>query len=224
MPHWCCRSNSLRSPFRPLRRFHFRFTSKSTSASSTFRQFASPQGRHYGRWRTAPTATQLRRGYGWSVGGVCRLRCGCSCGCHAETRRDGKERFGLKLTRGYSKFKGEAIDRVASRTLKVRKGKGIFVVNGVYYLIALIYYTLLFISKVLVVGNPANTNAYIVSHYAPSIPKSNFTALTRLDDNQRSVPSGRETGRSGRISCKYNYLGNHSEYPVSDLEHVRVGS
>lgn len=35
--------------------------------------------------------------------------------------------------------------------------------------------------KVLVVGNPANTNALIASHYAPSIPKKNFTALTRLD-------------------------------------------
>lgn len=35
--------------------------------------------------------------------------------------------------------------------------------------------------KVCVVGNPANTNALIASHYAPSIPKSNFTALTRLD-------------------------------------------
>jgi malate dehydrogenase len=38
--------------------------------------------------------------------------------------------------------------------------------------------------KVLVVGNPANTNALIASHYAPSIPKKNFTALTRLDQNR----------------------------------------
>ena len=35
--------------------------------------------------------------------------------------------------------------------------------------------------KVCVVGNPANTNALIASHFAPSIPKKNFTALTRLD-------------------------------------------
>jgi len=35
--------------------------------------------------------------------------------------------------------------------------------------------------KVCVVGNPANTNALIASHHAPSIPKQNFTALTRLD-------------------------------------------
>ena len=38
--------------------------------------------------------------------------------------------------------------------------------------------------KVLVVGNPANTNALICSHYAPSIPKENFTAMTRLDQNR----------------------------------------
>lgn len=35
--------------------------------------------------------------------------------------------------------------------------------------------------KVVVVGNPANTNAMIASHFAPKIPKENFTALTRLD-------------------------------------------
>lgn len=35
--------------------------------------------------------------------------------------------------------------------------------------------------KVVVVGNPANTNAMIASHFAPSLPKHNFTALTRLD-------------------------------------------
>ena len=38
--------------------------------------------------------------------------------------------------------------------------------------------------KVLVVGNPANTNALVISHYAPSIPKENFSAMTRLDQNR----------------------------------------
>merc|ERR1719385_328877 len=38
--------------------------------------------------------------------------------------------------------------------------------------------------KILVVGNPANTNALICSHYAPSIPKENFSAMTRLDQNR----------------------------------------
>ncbi len=38
--------------------------------------------------------------------------------------------------------------------------------------------------KVLVVGNPANTNAMIAQQYAPDIPPQNFTALTRLDQNR----------------------------------------
>lgn len=38
--------------------------------------------------------------------------------------------------------------------------------------------------KVLVVGNPANTNCLICSHYAKDIPKENFTAMTRLDHNR----------------------------------------
>lgn len=41
--------------------------------------------------------------------------------------------------------------------------------------------------KVLVVGNPANTNALICSHFAPSIPKENFTALTRLDQHRATA-------------------------------------
>ena len=39
--------------------------------------------------------------------------------------------------------------------------------------------SLMFVVQVLVVGNPANTNALICSHYAPSIPKENFSAMTR---------------------------------------------
>jgi len=38
--------------------------------------------------------------------------------------------------------------------------------------------------KVIVVGNPANTNCLICSHYAPDIPNENFTAMTRLDHNR----------------------------------------
>jgi len=38
--------------------------------------------------------------------------------------------------------------------------------------------------KCLVVGNPANTNALILSHYAKGIPKQNFTAMTKLDHNR----------------------------------------
>jgi len=38
--------------------------------------------------------------------------------------------------------------------------------------------------KVLIVGNPANTNSLVMSHYAPKVPKRNFTAMTRLDHHR----------------------------------------
>ena len=41
--------------------------------------------------------------------------------------------------------------------------------------------------KILVVGNPANTNALICAKYAPSIPRENFSAMTRLDQNRAAV-------------------------------------
>merc|ERR1711981_1223750 len=50
--------------------------------------------------------------------------------------------------------------------------------------------------KVLVVGNPANTNALICSHYAPSIPKENFSAMTRLDQNRGAAQLALKAGVS----------------------------
>jgi malate dehydrogenase len=76
--------------------------------------------------------------------------------------------------------------------------------------------------KVLVVGNPANTNALIASHYAPSIPKKNFTALTRLDQN-RAYSQIAE-----RINCRVEDLkniiiwGNHSLTQYPDVNHAEV--
>lgn len=48
--------------------------------------------------------------------------------------------------------------------------------------------------KVLVVGNPANTNAFICSYYAPSIPRENFTAMTRLDQNRAQAHIAAKVG------------------------------
>lgn len=53
--------------------------------------------------------------------------------------------------------------------------------------------------KVLVVGNPANTNALICSHYAPSIQKENFTAMTRLDQNRAQAALASRLGVQARI-------------------------
>lgn len=69
--------------------------------------------------------------------------------------------------------------------------------------------------KVLVVGNPANTNALICSHYAPTIPKENFTAMTRLDQNRARGQIALRVGTD--ISNVQNLIiwGNHSatQYP-----------
>lgn len=64
--------------------------------------------------------------------------------------------------------------------------------------------------KVLVVGNPANTNALICSHYAPSIPKENFTAMTRLDQNRARAQIAQRLKTD--ISNVKNVIiwGNHS--------------
>lgn len=72
--------------------------------------------------------------------------------------------------------------------------------------------------KVLVVGNPANTNAYVVSHYAPTIPRVNFTALTRLDQNRCQGLLSRTLNVPLKAVTKCIIWGNHSstQCPVKD--------
>uniref|UniRef100_A0A182PD89 Malate dehydrogenase n=1 Tax=Anopheles epiroticus TaxID=199890 RepID=A0A182PD89_9DIPT len=76
--------------------------------------------------------------------------------------------------------------------------------------------------KVLVVGNPANTNALVCSHYAPSIPKENFTAMTRLDQNRAQAQIA---GRLGVGITKVKNViiwGNHSATQVPDARNASV--
>ena len=76
--------------------------------------------------------------------------------------------------------------------------------------------------KVCVVGNPANTNALIASTYAPSIPKKNFTAMTRLDQ-MRAI--GQIASRTGtNVSDVENIIiwGNHSATQYPDTFHATV--
>jgi malate dehydrogenase len=70
--------------------------------------------------------------------------------------------------------------------------------------------------KVVVVGNPANTNAYIAAHYAPSIPRENFTALTRLDMNRASSMLANRAGVHVRTVSGVLIWGNHSATQVPD--------
>jgi len=70
--------------------------------------------------------------------------------------------------------------------------------------------------KVLVVGNPANTNAYIAMKSAPSLPKRNFTAMLRLDHNRALSQLAAKTGRPVSSIEKLIVWGNHSPTMYAD--------
>jgi len=76
--------------------------------------------------------------------------------------------------------------------------------------------------KVLVVGNPANTNALICSHYAPSIPKQNFSAMTRLDQNRATAQIAAKL--SVPVDAVKNVIiwGNHSSTQFPDPKSATV--
>jgi malate dehydrogenase len=76
--------------------------------------------------------------------------------------------------------------------------------------------------KILVVGNPANTNALICSHYAPSIPKENFSAMTRLDQNRAAGQIAEKLGVPISAVKKVTIWGNHSSTQFPDAAHATV--
>merc|ERR1719210_657665 len=76
--------------------------------------------------------------------------------------------------------------------------------------------------KVLVVGNPANTNALIISHYAPSIPKENFSAMTRLDQNRAASQLAMKVGARVQDVRKMTIWGNHSSTQFPDAFHATI--
>merc|ERR1712154_559943 len=71
--------------------------------------------------------------------------------------------------------------------------------------------------KVVVVGNPANTNCLITMKNAPSIPPSNFTAMTRLDQNRATSQIADKIGVS--VDNIHNVIiwGNHSKTQYPDI-------
>ena len=104
-------------------------------------------------------------------------------------RKQGMERKDLlKANVGIFKVQGQAIDRHADRNVKV-----------------------------LVVGNPANTNCAIASHYAPSIPKKNFSALTRLDHNRAMALAAAFLNESVSDIQDIFIWGNHSSTQYPDV-------
>jgi malate dehydrogenase len=77
--------------------------------------------------------------------------------------------------------------------------------------------------KVLVVGNPANTNAYIAMKSAPSLPRENFTAMLRLDHNRAASQIAAKTGgKVGEIE-KLTVWGNHSPTMYADYRYATIG-
>ena len=77
--------------------------------------------------------------------------------------------------------------------------------------------------KVLVVGNPANTNAYIAMKSAPSLPRKNFTAMLRLDHNRALSQIAAKTGTAVADIEKLTVWGNHSPTMYADYRFATVG-
>ena len=88
---------------------------------------------------------------------------------------------------------GKALDKVASRSIKV-----------------------------LVVGNPANTNAYIAMKSAPSLPRENFTAMLRLDHNRALSQIAARTGKPVASIKKLCVWGNHSPTMYADYRFATI--
>jgi len=76
--------------------------------------------------------------------------------------------------------------------------------------------------KVLVVGNPANTNAYIAMKSAPDLPRKNFTAMLRLDHNRAASQIAAKTGKPVSSIEKLTVWGNHSPTMYADYRFATI--
>jgi len=76
--------------------------------------------------------------------------------------------------------------------------------------------------KVVVVGNPANTNCLITLKHAPSIPKENFSCLTRLDHNRAVGQLANKAGKSAADVKKPIIWGNHSSTQFADARFATI--
>ncbi|RXM29816.1 Malate dehydrogenase, cytoplasmic [Acipenser ruthenus] len=109
-------------------------------------------------------------------------------------RKEGMERKDLlKANVKIFKSQGSALDKYAKKTVKV-----------------------------LVVGNPANTNCLIASKSAPSIPKENFSCLTRLDHNRARSQVAIRVGVPADNVKDVIIWGNHSSTQYPDVHHAKV--
>lgn len=112
----------------------------------------------------------------------------------AMPRKEGMQRSDLlEANGGIFKPQGEALSEVASRDVKV-----------------------------LVVGNPANTNALIASCNAPDLDPKQFTAMTRLDHNRALTQLAQKTGKHVTDVESMIIWGNHSATQYPDIAHCKV--
>jgi malate dehydrogenase len=77
--------------------------------------------------------------------------------------------------------------------------------------------------KVLVVGNPANTNCLIAMNNAPDIPSERFTAMMRLDHNRAKAQLAKKAGAHVREVQRMTIWGNHSATQYPDITHALIG-
>jgi len=76
--------------------------------------------------------------------------------------------------------------------------------------------------KVLVVGNPCNTNCLIAMHHAPRIPRENFHAMTRLDQNRAAAQLARKAKADVHQVTNLAIWGNHSSTMVPDFYNAKI--
>lgn len=77
--------------------------------------------------------------------------------------------------------------------------------------------------RVLVVGNPCNTNALIAMNSAPDVPRDRFFAMTRLDQNRAMSQLARKAGRPVSEVTNLAIWGNHSSTQYPDFHNARIG-
>ena len=77
--------------------------------------------------------------------------------------------------------------------------------------------------RVLVVGNPANTNALIALSHAPDVPSDRFTAMMRLDHNRAKSQLATKLGVTVSDVKKMSVWGNHSASQYPDIFHAEIG-
>lgn len=78
-------------------------------------------------------------------------------------------------------------------------------------------------ARILVVGNPANTNALIASQNAPNLDRRNFTAMTRLDHNRALSQLAEKTHTHVNDIKRITIWGNHSATQYPDISHALIG-